>query len=58
MSSKDVKQKLAFTFLQDLRQSFLDKYTTHDIDAAQSYALKSFGNEYMKPKMEFYNKNP
>ena len=58
MADKDVNKKLAFSFLQDVRQCFLDKYSTHDIDVASGFALKSFGNLYMKPKMNFYNENP
>ena len=58
MSSKDVQQKLAFTFLQDVKQAFYDTYTQRDIDNAVSYSLKSFGVETMKPKMSMYNDNP
>ena len=58
MADKDVAKKLAFSFLQDVRQCFLDKYSSHDIDVANGFALKSFGNIYMKPKMNFYNENP
>ena len=58
MADKDVTKKLAFSFLQDVRQCFLDKHSTHDIEVAGGFGLKSFGNIYMKPKMNFYNENP
>jgi len=44
--------------LQDVRQCFVDKYSQHDIEVASSFSLKSFGVEYLKPKMKFYNENP
>ena len=58
MADKDVTKKLAFSFLQDIRTSFLDKHSSHDIEVAGGFSLKSFGNVYMKPKMNFYNENP
>ena len=58
MADKECTQKLAFTFLQDLRQKFFDIYTPHEIENAKSYSLKSFGFEWVKPKMQLYNDNP
>ena len=58
MADKDIAKKLAFSFLQDVRQCFIDKYSQHDIEAAKTLSLKSFGSEYLKPKMTFYNDNP
>ncbi len=58
MADKEVNQKLAFTFLQDVRQAFVDTYTSRDIENATSFSLKSFGNETLRPKMQQYNDNP
>ena len=58
MADKAAPKKLAFTFLQDIRKSFEETYSSHDIEAAKGYSLKSFGVEYPKPKMLAYNENP
>lgn len=58
MADKKVEKKLAFTFLQDIRKTFEDTYSAHDIQAAKGYSLKSFGVETLKPKMQAYNDNP
>ena len=58
MADKAAPKKLAFTFLQDIRKSFEETYSSHDIEAAKGYSLKSFGVEYLKPKMLAYNENP
>lgn len=58
MADKTVERKLAFTFLQDVRQTFMDIYTQRDIENARGYSLKSFGHEYLRPKMQMYNDNP
>jgi len=51
MADKQVERKLAFTFLQDIRQTLEKTYSQHDIDNARGYSLKSFGVEFLKPKM-------
>ena len=51
MADKEVSQKLAFMFLQDARQTFHDTYTHREIEAAGAYALKTFGQEFLKQKM-------
>ena len=58
MTDKQVQRKLAFTFLQDIRKTFEETYSSYDIEAARGYSLKSFGVEYLKPKMQAYNDNP
>lgn len=58
MADKKVERKLAFTFLQDIRQTLEKTYSQHDIDNARGYSLKSFGVEFLKPKMQAYNDNP
>lgn len=58
MADKNVAKKLAFTFLQDIRKTFEETYSYHDIEAAKGYSLKSFGVEYLKPKLFAYNENP
>ena len=58
MADKKVEKKLAFTFLQDIRKTFEDTYSTHDIQNAKGYSLKSFGVEFLKPKLQAYNDNP
>ena len=58
MADKTVAKKLAFTFLQDIRKTFEETYSHHDIEEAKGYQLKSFGVEYLKPKMLAYNENP
>ena len=58
MADKQVEKKLAFTFLQDIRKTFLETYSTHDVEVAKGYSLKSFGVEFLKPKMMAYNNNP
>jgi hypothetical protein len=58
MADKNVAKKLAFTFLQDIRKTFEETYSYHDIEAAKGYSLKSFGVEYLKPKLIAYNENP
>ena len=58
MADKAVAKKLAFTFLQDIRKTFEETYSQHDIEQAKGYSLKSFGMEYLKPKMIAYNENP
>ena len=58
MADKEVTQKLAFTFLQDARQTFFETYTHREIEAATAYGLKTFGQEFLKPKMQLYNDNP
>ena len=35
-----------------------DRYTKRELEAAQSYSLKTFGSEGIKPKMQMYNDNP
>jgi len=51
MTDKNVAQKLAFQFLGDVRQTLLNQYSQHEIEAAQTYSLKTFGSEFLKPKM-------
>ena len=58
MCDKTVEKKLAFMFIQDVRKTFLEIYTPREIDLAKGYSLKSFGSQYIKPKMEMYNENP
>ena len=58
MADKEVSQNLAFTFLQDCRKSFFEVYSHRDIENATAYGLKTFGSEYLKPKMQLYNDNP
>ena len=58
MSDKAVEKKLAFMFLQDVKKTFEDTYTAKEIEMAKGYSLKSFGSQFMKPKMEMYNDNP
>ena len=58
MADKKVEKKLAFTFLQDIRKTFLNTYSMHDVNSAKGYSLKSFGVEFLKPKMSTYNDNP
>ena len=58
MADKNVERKLAFTFIQDVRNTFQETYTKNDIDNAKGYSLKSFGIQCLKPKMELYNDNP
>ena len=58
MADAQVNKKLAFTFLQDVRERFFDTYMPHDIENAKSYSLKSFGFETIKPRMQLYNENP
>lgn len=58
MADKSVAKKLAFTFLQDIRKTFEETYSQHDIEQAKGYSLKSFGVEFLKPKMVAYNENP
>ena len=36
----------------------MTRHTQRELEAAQSYSLKSFGNEHLKPKMNHYNDNP
>ena len=58
MCDKTTDKKLAFMFIQDVRKTFLDTYTPREIDLAKGYSLKSFGSQFIKPKMEMYNENP
>ena len=58
MADNQVNNKLAFTFLEDIRQLLVENYTTRDIENAKSYSLKSFGTEFIKPRMQMYNSNP
>ena len=58
MADKNVERKLAFTFIQDVRNHFMETYTKNDIENAKGYSLKSFGIQGLKPKMELYNDNP
>ena len=58
MADKNVERKLAFTFIQDVRNTFQETYTKNDIENAKGYSLKSFGIQCLKPKMELYNDNP
>mmetsp|Transcript_2915 Transcript_2915/g.4951 ORF Transcript_2915/g.4951 Transcript_2915/m.4951 type:complete len:88 (+) Transcript_2915:202-465(+) len=58
MCERDTEQRRAFTFLEDVRQRFLDTYTSKDIEIAKSYSLKSFGSEVLKPRLQLYNENP
>ena len=44
--------------MQDIRKTFEETYSTHDIQTAKGYSLKSFGVEFLKPKMQAYNDNP
>ena len=41
-----------------MKKTFEDTYTSKDIELAKGYSLKSFGSQFMKPKMEMYNDNP
>ena len=58
MADKNVLPKLAFTFLEDVRRTFEQTYSKHDIESARGYSLKSFGLEYLRPKLLAYNENP
>ena len=58
MADKNVHQKLAFSFLAEVRKALLDQYTMREIENAQSYSLKTFGADKLKPKMNYYNDNP
>ena len=58
MADKGVSMKLAFAFLQDIRKELLERYNQREIEAAQSYSLKTFGSDTLKPKMNYYNDNP
>ncbi len=58
MADKNVLPKLAFTFLEDVRNTFQQTYSRHDIESARGYQLKSFGLEFLRPKLVAYNENP
>ena len=44
--------------MAEVRKALLDQYTMREIEAAQSYSLKTFGSNLLKPKMVHYNDNP
>ena len=58
MADKNLHQKLAFSFLGEIRSALEDRYTKRELEAAQSYSLKTFGIDTIKPKMQIYNDNP
>lgn len=55
--TENIKQETAFSFLLDLKQKFLDKYSIKIIFNSFSFQLKSFSKE-MKPMVRFYEANP
>ena len=58
MADKNLHQKLAFSFLGEIRSALEERYTKRELEAAQSYSLKTFGIDTIKPKMQIYNDNP
>ena len=43
MTDKQFNRKQSFAFLQDVKKSLLDYYSQRDIQAAQTFGLKTFG---------------
>ena len=45
MTSKDMQKKLAFAFLADVRKRLFDFYSTHELQNAKAFGLKTFSSE-------------
>lgn len=56
MISKDLKQEIAFAYLNDLRIKFLKNFDSDRIYTAFAYELKPFNSE-IKKLMDYYTKN-
>ena len=54
---KNLNEDVAFSFLNDLKKSFLKKYDHNIIQGAYAYQLRDFVEE-MKNLIKFYEENP
>ena len=52
-----MNDEVAFSFLSDMKKSFLRKYDQHSIQNAYAYQLRDFTEE-MKTLVKYYEENP
>ena len=50
MTDKQFPRKMSFAFLQDVKKSLLDQYTSRDLSNAQNNSLTTF-NHYIAEKI-------
>ena len=56
MTGEDTERKLAYAFLTDLKRTFYNSYSVHQIKEARSYELPFA--EAIQKKIKFFNENP
>ncbi|EKX36902.1 vesicle-associated membrane protein 7A [Guillardia theta CCMP2712] len=57
MANKDFQRRIAFAFLEDIKQQFEEKYSDI-LGTAVAYEMNKTFGKVLSEKMEFYNSNP
>jgi hypothetical protein len=57
MTDNKYPQESAYNFLENLKDTFLQRFSSSEIDNAISYSLNGRFKEAIKEKMEIFNKN-
>ncbi len=57
MCDDKLTQDSAFAYLEDIKSSFLQNFTTKEIESAYAYSLNDKFKENIKAKMNYFNAN-